>query len=316
MRLSLHTSIWAYGHTGMRRRGLLVSLLTLTLFILACSDSSSNAPEAATSQFPIRVQQSDGQTLVIEKAPERIVSLSAAATEVFCAIGAGDRLAAVDKYANCPANSKAKPEIDSFQPSLEALTAFRSDLVYVFSDQGGIVAALRGLGTPVLFLKPAQTMTGVFENIELMGRITGHDREAGDVVTAMQKKRDAIMAKAGSVTRGPRAFIELSPDYYTVRPDTFTGELITLLKGENIAAGAASAFPQLSAEVIVSRDPEVIVLADGVKAAEVKTRAGWANLSAVKDNRLCEVDPDLVSRPGPRIVDGLEALSACFFPGR
>jgi iron complex transport system substrate-binding protein len=292
----------------------LLVLLSL-VFVTGCSAGGSEPTQSSSSQFPLRVQQSDGQTLVIEKAPERIVSLSAAATEVFCAIGAGDRLAAVDKFANCPLGSKTKPEVDSFQPSLEALTAFRSDLVYVFSDQGGIVGALRGLGTPVLFLKPPETLNGVLENIELLGRVTGRDKEARDLVATMQKKRDAVTAKVASVTKGPRAFHELSPDYYTVRPDTFTGELYTLLKAENVAAGAATAFPQLSAEVIVARDPEVIVLVDGTKPADVRGRPGWANVSAVRNNRLCEVNPDLLSRPGPRIVDGLEALAACLYPG-
>jgi iron complex transport system substrate-binding protein len=292
----------------------LAGLFVTLLLALACSNNDSEVPRPG-SQFPLRIQQSDGQTLVIERAPSRIISLSAAATEVFCAIGAGDSLVAVDKFANCPLGSKAKPEVDSFQPSLEALAAFRADLVYVFSDQGGIVAALRGLGTPVLFLKPPETLAGVFENIELIGSITARTKEGRDLVATMQKKRDAITNKVASVTKGPRAFHELSPDYYTVRPDTFTGELYTLLKAENVAAGAQTAFPQLSAEVIIARDPEVIVLVDGTKPAEVGSRPGWANISAVRNNRLCEIDPGLLSRPGPRIVDGLEALSACLYPG-
>jgi iron complex transport system substrate-binding protein len=292
-----------------------VSALFVTLLLaLACSDGGQETLQAG-AQFPLRIQQNDGQMLMLERAPSRIVSLSPAATEVFCAIGAGDSLVAVDKFANCPLGSKAKPEVDSFQPSLEALAAFRADLVYVFSDQGGIVAALRGLGTPVLFLKPPESLAGVFENIELLGSITGRSTQARDLVAAMQKKRDAITAKVANVTKGPRAFHELSPDYYTIRPDTFTGELYTLLKAENVAAGAPTAFPQLSAEVIIARDPEVIVLVDGTKPAEVGSRPGWANISAVRNNRLCEIDPDLLSRPGPRIVDGLEALSACLYPG-
>ena len=293
---------------------LLIAALIASLAIACSNGGEDRGARDAQTAFPLRIPQSDGQTLVLEKAPRRIVSLSAAATEVLCAIGAGDSLAAVDKYANCPAGSKARPEIDSFQPSLEAIAALQPDLVYVFSDQGGIVGALRGIGVPVLFLKPADSIAGVLENIALLGRVTERAPEAASIVDAMQKRRDGVTSRLASVNRGPRAFHELSPDYYTVRNDTFTGELYTLLKADNIAAGSATAYPQLSAEVIVARDPEVIILADGSLPAEVRARPGWAGVSAVRNNRFCSVDPDLVSRPGPRIIDGLEALAACLYP--
>jgi iron complex transport system substrate-binding protein len=299
------------------RRSLPLLLLPLLLLLAACSGkSSASSASPASGQAPLRIQQSDGQALVLQAVPSRIVSLSPGATEIICSIGGGDRLVAVDKFANCPAGSRAKPEVDSFQPSLEAIAAFKPDLVYVFSDQNGIVAALRRLSLPVLFRKSPDDIDGVFADIDLLGRITGHEQEARALVDRLKQQRDAITAKLAGVSKGPRFYHELSNDYYSVRNDTFIGGLYVLLKADNIAAGASTQYPQLSAEAIVARDPEVIVLADGEKPADVRARPGWSGVSAVKNNRICEVDPGLVSEPGPHIIDALQALARCLYPER
>ena len=295
---------------GLQLRLGLASLTLVASLVVACSGESTGAPAGDE----ISVWQSDGQTLVLARPPQRIVSLAPHATEIFCVLGAGDRLVAVDKFANCPAGSGSKPEIDSFQPNLEAIAGMRPDLVYVFANQGGVVEALRRLSIPVLYLEPADDFDGVFENIELAGRLLGREKEASSLVESLQKRRADVTKRVANVSKGPRVFHELDATYFTVRPDTFIGAFYQLLKAENIAAGAPTAFPQLSAEVIIARDPEVIVLADGEKPSTVSARPGWANISAVKNNRLCEVDPDLVSQPGPRIMDGLEALAKCLYP--
>ena len=294
----------------------LLPFMLLTVAV-ACASGGGAVDGVAVdtgSVFSLRIEQSDGETLVLDRPSARIISLAAHATEVFCALGAGDRLIAVDKHANCPLGSRTKPEVDSFQPNLEAIAGFEPDLVFVFSDQGGIVEALRSLGTPVLYLKSSATLDGVFEQIEVLGRVTDKDAAANALSDRLKAQRDAITARVAAVAQGPRVFHELSPDFYTVRPDTFIGALYVLLKAENVAAGAATAYPQLSAEAIIARDPEVIVLTDGVLPTSVGGRPGWGSISAVRTGRICSVDPDLVSRPGPRIIDGLAALAACLYP--
>jgi len=298
--------------------GVLVVLIAGALAGCGDEDEGAQAPTSTpASAFPLTIEQSDGEPLTLERAPQRIVSLSAHATEILCAIGAGDQLVAVDMFANCPLGSTAKPEADSFQPNLEAITGYQPDLVYVFSDQGGIVAALRRTETPVLFLELPATLEGVLEQIELFGQLSDHGEEAEALVQSMQEGLDAVRERVAEVEQGPRIFHELDPTYYTVSPDSFTGDMYELLKAENIAAGAMGEAPQLSAEVIIDRDPEVIVLADepaGVTPDSVKQRPGWDQISAVQNDRICIVDPDLVSRPGPRIVEGLEALAECLYP--
>jgi iron complex transport system substrate-binding protein len=303
-----------------------LALVTTTLVVLAtaaCQGASLGGPAtstgATTAHFPLTVKQSDGRTLTLAKAPVRIVSLSTAATEILCALGATAQLAAVEQNANCPSGSKAKPELNAYQPNSEAIVGYRPDLVYVFSDSSHIVATLRGLGVPVFYLELPVTLSGVLDQIDLLGRISGHDQAAQELLRTMRNRIAAVQKKLSSLSQGPRFFHELDPAYFTVSDHSFVGDLYTVLKAQNIAAGAAQDYPQLSVEVIIQRDPEVVVIADGpagVTAASVKKRPGWQQVAAVRNDRICVVDPDLVSVPGPGIVAGLEALAKCLYPNR
>jgi iron complex transport system substrate-binding protein len=284
---------------------LLLSLLLL--LIAACSDGEKAPTE------PLTFTGSDGVSVSFDTPPKRIVSLAAHATEIFCQIGAAESLVAVDKFANCPFGSASKPAVDSFQPSIEAIVAFQPDLVYAWYDPGDLAQSLRNAGVNVLFLEVPDNLAGVFENIELIGRLTGRVKEAEALVAQMKARQDDITEEIKDVTSGPRVFHELDKELFSVRSDTFIGELYKLLKANNIADKASSAFPQLSSEAVVAGDPEVIVLSDGETPASVKARAGWSGISAVRTNRICEVDGDLTSRPGPRIMEGLGALYECLY---
>ncbi len=290
-------------------------------FALACGGGSGKqAPTGGSAaQFPLTIRQSDGQTLTIAQAPQRIVSLDAHATEIFCAVGAGAQIVAVDMYANCPLGSAAKPKLDAFMPSLEAIAGYRPDLVYVSSNSGDVVAGLRRLNIPVLYVQLPKDLDGVLEQIERLGGVAGRSVEAKKLTDTIRARMQATREKLATVATGPRVFHELTDDYYSAAPTSFVGDFYTFLKAQNIASGAGTDYPQLSAEVIVQRNPEVIVLADeaaGITAAAVKARPGWANVDAVKNGRICVVDPDVVSRPGPRIVDALDTLAKCIYPDR
>ncbi len=306
-----------------RKLFVIPALLIAAALVLAACGGNGGETRSPTptppSAFPLTLEQSDGQQLTLEQAPQRIVSLSTHATEILCTIGAGDQLAAVERYANCPLGSKEKPELDAYKPNLEAIAGYRPDLVYVFSDTDGIVEALRRTGTPVLYLELPSSLDGALEQIELFGRLSGHEAEAKDVVQSMRQRIDAVREKVADVGQGPRIFHELDPTYFTAAPNSFVGDFYNLLKAKNIAEGATDEYPQISAEVIVQRDPEVIILADeagGVTADSVKQRPGWDQISAVKNNRICVIVPELVSVPGPSVVDGLEALAKCLYPER
>lgn len=300
---------------------LIAAPLVLLLAVLAACDGDggkgTDTPVAGGYDFTLR--QSDGVTLALEQPPQRIVSLSAHFTEILCTIGAGEQLVAVDPYANCPAGGEEKPVLDSFQPNLEAIAGYQPDLVYVFSNMDNIVEALREIDIPVLYLELPSSVEGVLDQILLFGRLTGHEAEAQDLIRSMRERMDALRERLADVEEGPRVFHEVDSTYFTVSPDSFVGDLYEFLKAQNIAAGADTPYPQLSAETIIQRDPEVIVLADeaaGVTPESVRERPGWGQISAVRNDRICVIDPALASQPGPRIVDALEELAQCLYPDR
>jgi len=313
----------------MRLRSLVAPLVALVaLAALACNGDGSgptatpSAVEEAVAApspavFPVTVTDSNGKQLVFESPPESIVALAPSFVEVLFAVGAGDAVVAVDQNTDFPPEAAAKTKLSGFEPSVEGIAALEPDLVIIFFDPGGLEEALEGLGIPVLFLASPQSVEGVFDQMLLLGQVTGHTNDAEQLIDGMRESIDVITAKLADVQEGPRVFHEIGPELYTASDEDFVGDLYTILKAQNIAAGAGL-FPQLTEEAVIAADPEVIILADmpAVTPEEVKARPGWDSLSAVQNDRVFAVDPDLVSRQGPRLVDGLEELARLLYPER
>jgi iron complex transport system substrate-binding protein len=279
----------------------------------------SPVTQAEDDTFPVSITRSDGVTLEISERPERIVSLSAGGTELFFAVGAGDQLVAADMFSDYPEEANALPKVDAFQPDPEAILTHNPDLVLVTYDADGIVSALEQAGVPVLFLDVPESIDGLLEQARQFGEITGNREAAEELVAGMEERIAAITSKLAKVEEGPRVYHELDETFFTVGPDSFVGDLYNLLNAQNIAAGAPGGYPQLSAEAIIERNPEVIILPtgegeDGTTPEDVKARPGWDVIDAVQNDRVYEIDRDIVSRPGPRIIDGLEQLAGLLYP--
>jgi iron complex transport system substrate-binding protein len=257
-------------------------------------------------------------------AVQRVVSLSPGATESLYAIGAAAQIAAVDNNADYPAEAQAfEPKVDAFQPNVEAIAALDPDLVIVASNIDGIVEALDRLEVPVLYTDldtDMQRIDDVQGQIALLGRLTGRVDAAQEVIKDMQTRVQAVEEQLVGLsnTRGPSVYHELDSTFYSVSEDTFIGNLYRTLKARNIAGdGGGIAYPQLTQEAIIAANPDIIVLADeefGVTIDSVKARPGWGVISAVQNDRIYGIDPDIISRPGPRIVDALEELARNFYP--
>ncbi len=310
----------------MRLRYLVVPLVAL--LALACNgdDSGPAATPTAVQEtvatpspavFPVTVTDSNGKQLVLESAPESIVALAPSFVEILFGVGAGDAIVAVDENSDFPPEAAAKTKLSGFEPSVEGIAALEPDLVIIFFDPGGLQEALEGLGIPVLLLASPQSVEGVFDQILLLGEATGHTDDAMQLADAMREDVDAITEKLAEVQEGPRVFHEIGPELYTASDEDYVGDLYTILKAQNIATGSGP-FPQLTEEAVIAADPEVIILADipAVTPEEVKARPGWDSISAVQNDRVFAVDPDLVSRQGPRLVDGLEELARLLYPER
>jgi iron complex transport system substrate-binding protein len=281
--------------------------------VFPCSGEYPGSPPDGAA-FP-----ATGGGVRLAEPPLRIASLSAGHTEVLYAIGAGGQVIAVDKTSDCPDAASSLPHVDAFSPSLESIVALQPDLVVLFYDPGGLVDSLAQQGIPALLLDAPSSIDGVYGQVDLLGRLTGHEAEAQGVVSDMRDAVDAISGDLSSVSAGPKVYHEVDATYYTAGPGSFVDDLYRVLKAQNIAEPSGQPFPQLSAEEIIAADPDVIVLADedaGESAQTVSARPGWSAISAVKSGRIEPVDPDIVSRPGPRLVDALLALGKFLYPER
>lgn len=283
--------------------------------------ASSSTPVAVVSPatFPLTVKRSDGRDLVLKAAPKRIASLSPGTTEILYAIGAQPQIVATDTYSDYPAEAKSTPKLDGFRPSPEAITALSPDLVILVDNPKGIVETLDGLGMQVLWLKVPEALPQLLQQIQLYGDISGHGAAAQQTVAGMRARIDAVQNRLAGVQQGPRVYHELDAKLFSAAPNSFVGDLYTTLKAQNIVPAGDKPYPQVTQEFVVAKDPEVIVLTDAVAGESIDTvraRSGWSTISAVKNSRVVAVDGDLVSRPGPRIVDGLETLAKVLYPDR
>jgi iron complex transport system substrate-binding protein len=313
----------------VRGGALALSLALLLALASACGNdghegsatprAAPTATPSAGAQYPRTLIDGKGRSVRLTAAPQHIASLSPAATEILFAIGAGDQVAAVDKFSNYPPEAATRQQLDAFQPSVEAIAGAQPDLALVFYDPGNLVDGLSRAGVTVFYLETPTSVNGVLEQMRLLGEATGHAQESAELALSIRQRIAAIENTLAGVEQGPRLFHEVDNQLYTVAPSSFVGSLYTVLKVQNIAAGAVDAYPQLSQEAIIEADPEVIVLADvasGESPETVKARPGWGGISAVKNDRIYSIDPDIVSRPGPRLVDALEALARAIYPGR
>jgi cobalamin transport system substrate-binding protein len=273
-------------------------LVLFVLLVAACGTSDSQEPAARTTQLSAPAAQG----------PERIVSLSPSATEMLFAIGAGKQVVAVDDQSNYPANAPHS-KLSGYEPNVEAIAGYDPDLVVASGDPGNLVDGLGKLDIDVLIQEAPTNLAGAYAEIEELGDVTGHEKEAAAVVTRMRTQIAQLVDQASGRT-GLKVFHELGPDYYSATSKTFIGSIYRELGAENIADGAgkkAPDYPQLSAEYILKSDPDLIVLSDtkccGQTFEKVAARPGWKKIDAVEDEHVVEVDDDVASRWGPRIVE-------------
>ena len=247
-------------------------------------------------------------------APERIVSLSPTATEMLFAIGAGDQVVAVDDQSNYPPEAAAKStDLSGFEPKVEAIASDEPDLV-VHDGTTGLGDSLDTLGIANWVGAAATTFDDIYTQIEQLGVATGHVAEAAELVAQMQADLDAAVAAVPVFEIAPSYYHELDPTFYSITSNTFIGQIYGLFGLRNIAdtAEGGSDYPQLSAEFLISQDPDLIFLADtkccGESVDTVGARPGWESLRAVTGGHVIELDDDVASRWGPRVVELVQLI--------
>jgi iron complex transport system substrate-binding protein len=322
----------------------LVALLFLALLAAACAQPAStpsapetpagspSTPATATPEpatvYPLTLTDDAGREVTLEAEPQRIVSLAPSNTEIVCALDACDRLVGVPEYQvgypdDVAATVADLPVVVSFGPvDREAIVAAEPDLVLAAGNEltsTQDIDALAELGLPVIVLYP-ESLDEVTADILLVGEALDAQPEAADVTAGMAETIEAVeTAVAGEVP--PRTFYEVSVfegTIYTAGEDSFLASLVETAGGDPITGDAAST--AIALEDLVTADPELIVLGDAaydptITAETVAARDGWADMTAVQDGRVVPLPEDiLITRPGPRIVVGLEALARVIHP--
>jgi len=289
--------------------------LAALLVLAACGAGSPGATATPATHYPVSLAQPGGRTVTIDRQPHRVVSLSPTATEMLFAIGAGPQVVAVDDQSNYPANAPVT-KLSGFTPNIEAIAGYSPDLVVASDDVGGLLHGMQALNVPVLLEPAAKTVDDSYTQLSQLGAATGHPTEAAGVVAKMRSEIATFVATIAKRSRPLRIYHELDNTYYSATSATFIGQVYKLFGLTNIADGAtggAPDYPQLSAEYIVSSNPDLIVLADtkccNQTLSTVAARPGWAGINAVKDGQVVNVDDDIASRWGPRIIDFIETIA-------
>ena len=261
---------------------------------------------SASSTYPVTVGY-----LTLTTQPMRIISLSPTATEMLYAIGAGAQVVAVDDYSNFPAEAVALgTALSGYEPNVEAIAGYTPDLVIVAYDAGGIVDQLKSLSIPVFMAAAATSFEDVYSQIEQLGALTGNLENAVQLSGQMQTDIAAAVAEVQLPTTPITYFHELDNTLYSATSNTFIGQVYGLFGLKNIADGVIDGndYPQLSAEVIVKANPDIIFISHSETPEVVAARDGWGRFKAVTNNQVIALPADIPSSWGPRIVEFVKVI--------
>jgi iron complex transport system substrate-binding protein len=322
----------------MVRKTLILTLL-LALAITGCAPASTptEAPvsvstDIAATEAPTEAPAATdgltftddmGREITLSGNPERIVSLAPSTTEILFAVGAGAQVVGRDEFSDYPEEAKSLESIGgSFgEYNVEAIVALEPDLVIAAEiNTPELIKQLEDLGLTVYYLGNPTTLEEMYVKLETVAKLTDHD--ASELVSSLQARVAAVDEKIMPLSARPNVFYEIDASDpskpYTYGPGTFGQLLIERAGGFNVGSVATDAYPQLSLEQIVVENPSIIILGDsvwGITPESVLERAGWESIEAVKSKQIFPIDDSLISRPGPRLVDGLEALAKILHPG-
>lgn len=309
----------------MKRSNLiLIVCLAAALIVAGCQGTQTPAATPEPTTPPMMLIDGLGRTVTLEGPAQKIVSLAASNTEILFAIGAGPQVVGRDEFSDYPAEVKDIPSVGgSFgEYSTETILSLEPDLVLAAEiNPPELVQSLEDLGLTVYYLKNPLTLEGMYANLQILGALSGHIMEATQLMGSLQARVAAVDQKVAGASDQPLVFYELdSTDPaapYTAGPGTFVDLLIQRAGGRNVGGSLSSTWVQISVEELISQNPDIILLGDsayGVTVESVGERAGWDVIAAVQNGQVFPFDDNLVSRPGPRLVDGLEELAKLIHP--
>lgn len=312
------------GTTVRGTKAVLAAALALSLALGAagCASSKASGPddaakpaEAPVAAFPVTITDDASRTVTIEARPERVVSLAPANTEIVAALGGLDRLVGVTTYCDYPPAVKDLPKVGDFAtPNVEAIIAADADVVFATGGvQADVIGQLEQAGATVVVIDP-QRLDTLYDSIVDVGAVLGNSAEAEALVAGMKEDLAEIEEAVGT-EQPATAFLEIAQNpLFTAGPGTLLDDLVTAAGGRNVVKG--SGYVGYSVEQLLADDPSVYLATKGSMSnpAELEKRAGYGKLGAVKAGRVAVLDDNLVSRPGPRIVEGVRLIAEALHP--
>lgn len=311
--------------------GLLFLLLTVSL-LSACGEEKKTAEKVNTSEeteqtvkaeFPVTIKDGTGEEVVIKEKPEKIVSIMPSNTEIAYELGLWDQIVGVTSNDVYPKEVSEKEVIGDFNINVEKIISLSPDLVLAHassvSSSADSLQQLKDAGITVLAVNEAKNFDQVYESIEMIGKATGKQAEAAKVNGDLQDKLNEIQKKASAIKEPKSVLIEIDATngLYVAGKNTFLDEMLKLINAKNVI-GDLDDYPVVEQEELIKRNPDVIITTYGIYVEnavdKVKERSGWQNVTAVKNNQVYDVDPNVVTHPSPRLVEGVEELAKAIYP--
>ena len=298
------------------------ALALLSLFLAACAPAATPAPTPTSAVLTLT--DGAGRQVTLNGPAKKIVSLAPSNTEILFTIGAGGQVIGRDEFSDYPAEAKALPSVGGSMGkyNLEQIAALQPDLVLAASlNTPEQIKSLTDLKLNVYVLANPTTMDGLYANLTAVGSLTGQTAKAATLVSSLKKRVQAVLDGSSKAGGTPKVFYEMDATDpakpWTAGPGSFITTLIQMAGGSNVGSALSSDYAQMSQEALIAANPEVILLGDGaygVTPDQVAKRPGWDAIQAVKDNKIYTFDDNLASRPGPRLVDGLETIFKILHP--
>ena len=296
----------------MLRASLLILFAAALAIQIACSKPTHVG--VSVDQQPHEFTDALDRRVTVAHPPRRIVSLAPNLTEIVFALDEGIRLAGVTSYCDYPPAAREKEKVgDTIQPNLEKIISLKPDLVLVStsSQLERMTSRLDQLSIPVYVTDP-RTVREVVSSIRALGKVIGAEEKATALADAMERRISKVEEQVRDLPRPRILYVLQIGPLITVGSRTFINDLLTLAGGDSISASETADYPQFSLETVIARAPEVIVAPTshgGVGPSDDELAKTFASTPAIRKQRIARVNPDLVTRPGPRIVEGLEGLA-------
>ncbi|EAC8103918.1 ABC transporter substrate-binding protein [Listeria monocytogenes] len=287
-----------------------IAAVLLLAILTACGNTETKAPEKKTEK--IEVKDATGNTITLEEAPTKIVSLMPSNTEILFALDLGDKVKGVTAYDDYPKEAQKVEKVTSTSVDTEKIIAIKPDLVLghesMLATEKDAYQLLKDAGINVFVVPDATDLKAAEKSIITVGKLTGKEKEAKEVTDSMEEQKVAIEKKAKELKTSPKVWIEISPDLYTAGKGTFMNEMLELAGGTNVVT--ESGFIPYNEEKVVELQPDIILSVYPDAKATIQKRAAWKDIPAVKNDKIYEMDANKLSRPGPRLLEGAADIQA------